>query len=85
MARVGSRHLQIEDEDVGASGVDQLRGGGRIVGLADHPQVILCFEHASQPGADHVVIVGQNDGYLLLICLRSAHLAEFVRERRTKR
>ena len=50
-------------------------GGGRVRGLADHPQVGLCLEHAPQAGPDQVVIVGQDDSYLLL----SLHMACLLR------
>jgi hypothetical protein len=61
LGRIGPRHLQVEDEHVRAAIADQplrRRGVGR---LADHPQSVLGLEHRPQAGADHVVVVGEND------------------------
>ena len=66
---LGSGHLQVEHQHVGPAISDQLGGGRRVVGLADHPQVGLPLEHAAQAGADHVVIVGQDHRYLPLVSI----------------
>ena len=63
-AGLGAGHLQVEHEDVGAAVLDQLRRARRVGCLADHPQVGLGFEHRAQPGPDHVVVVGEDDGDL---------------------
>ena len=68
--RLGARHLQVENQHVGPAVAGQLGGRRRVVRLADHPQIALPLEHAAQTGADHVVIVGQNDRYLPLVIHR---------------
>ena len=77
-ARLGAGHLQVEHEDVGAAVLDQLRRARRVGGLADHPQVVLGFEHRPQPDPDHVVVVGEDDGDLT----RGAHVSQSAGRRR---
>ena len=54
-------HVQVEDQHARVVRGDAALGRGDVAGLGDDLESLLGLEQQAQPGADHLVIVGQDD------------------------
>src|SRR5690606_41129363 len=58
---VDSGHADVEQDDVGAVGVDGFAGFPAVGGLRHDGDVVAAGEHGGQAGPDHRVVVGDDD------------------------